>query len=82
MRSGAKLAVREMQLAEAELRIDYFHGSSDAHLRMLAVDRSRLPTPDAWRSRWVMDRPGTFDAFRGSPVGPGVPAWSDRNDPN
>jgi RimJ/RimL family protein N-acetyltransferase len=55
MTSGAKLAVREMQLAEVELRIDYFHDSSDAHLRVLGVDRSRLPTPEAWRSFYDED---------------------------
>lgn len=47
--------VREMQLAEVGIRIDYFHGASDQHLRTLGVDRSLLPTPDAWRASYEED---------------------------
>jgi RimJ/RimL family protein N-acetyltransferase len=53
--SGPKLAVREMQLAEVDLRINYFHESSDEHLRTLGVDRDKLPTPEAWRSAYEQD---------------------------
>jgi len=42
------LTVREMQLTEVGLRIDYFHNASDEHLLKIGVDRSLLPTPDAW----------------------------------
>ncbi|HVB94721.1 MAG TPA: GNAT family protein [Acidimicrobiales bacterium] len=55
MASEAKLAVREMPLAEVDLRINYFHHSSDEHLRTLGVDRARLPTPEAWRSLYEED---------------------------
>ncbi len=55
MRSEAKLTVREMPLAEVDLRIDYFHHSSDEHLRTLGVDRARLPTPEDWRSSYEED---------------------------
>jgi hypothetical protein len=30
------------------IRIDYFHGGSDDHLRTLGVDRALLATPEAW----------------------------------
>jgi RimJ/RimL family protein N-acetyltransferase len=55
MTSGGKLAVREMRLAEVRIRIDYFHDASDPYLRMLGVDRARLPTPEAWRSFYDED---------------------------
>ncbi|MGH9098163.1 MAG: GNAT family N-acetyltransferase [Acidimicrobiales bacterium] len=55
MSSEPKLTVREMQLAEVDLRIDYFHQSSDEHLRTLGVDRARLPAPEAWRSFYEQD---------------------------
>ena len=51
----AKLTVREMQLDEVDLRINYFHHSSDEHLRRLGVDRARLPDPEAWRSFYEQD---------------------------
>ena len=43
-----KLTVREMHLVDVGIRIDYFHGASDDHLRTLGVDRALLPTPEAW----------------------------------
>jgi RimJ/RimL family protein N-acetyltransferase len=52
---SAQLAVREMQLEEVGIRIDYFHQASDRHLRTLGVDRSLLPTPDAWRASYEED---------------------------
>ena len=50
-----RLVVREMQLAEVGLRIDYFHDSSDEHLQRLGVDRASLPTREAWRSAYAAD---------------------------
>ncbi len=52
---SARLTVREMKLAEVGIRIDYFHRASDQHLRTLGVDRSLLPTPDAWRASYEED---------------------------
>jgi RimJ/RimL family protein N-acetyltransferase len=51
----ARLTVREMRLAEVGIRIDYFHDSSDEHLRMLGVDRALLPTREAWRAFYEED---------------------------
>jgi len=49
------LVVREMQLSEVDVRINYFHDSTDDHLRMLGVDRALLPTREAWRSFYEED---------------------------
>ena len=49
------LSVREMQLAEVGLRINYFHDASDEHLRLLGVDRSLLPTRQAWTASYRED---------------------------
>jgi RimJ/RimL family protein N-acetyltransferase len=64
MQAGApRLRVREMRLAEVDVRIDYFHSSSGDYLRTLGVDRSLLPSRAAWResceadySRPIQDR--------------------------
>ena len=50
-----RLVVREMQLAEVGLRIDYFHDSSDEHLTKLGVDRASLPSKEGWRSSYTAD---------------------------
>ncbi len=42
------LTVREMQLADVGIRVDYFHDASDEHLRTLGVGRSLLPARQAW----------------------------------
>lgn len=55
MTIGSKPVVREMQLAEVDLRIDYFHRSSDEYLRKLGIDRARLLRPEAWRSFYEED---------------------------
>jgi RimJ/RimL family protein N-acetyltransferase len=55
MPTPSRLVVREMQLAEVGLRIDYFHDSSDKHLLTLGVDRASLPSREAWRSTYVAD---------------------------
>jgi len=47
--------VREMILEDVNIRIDYFHGSSDDHLRMLGVDRALLLTPAQWRDFYEQD---------------------------
>ncbi|HEV7208423.1 MAG TPA: hypothetical protein VGN54_06770 [Mycobacteriales bacterium] len=51
----AGLAVREMHLAEVDLRIDYFHDSSDEYLQRLGVDRALLPARAAWREFYETD---------------------------
>jgi hypothetical protein len=53
MNAEQALTVREMQLGEVGVRINYFHGSSDEHLRMLGVDRALLPTRDAGCTRRI-----------------------------
>jgi RimJ/RimL family protein N-acetyltransferase len=52
---GSDLDVREMALDEVGIRIAYFHGSSDADLERMGVDRALLPTPDAWRALYEED---------------------------
>jgi RimJ/RimL family protein N-acetyltransferase len=49
------LTVREMTLAEVGVRIDYFHDSTDDHLRLLGVDRDLLPSRAAWREFYEAD---------------------------
>lgn len=49
------LTVREMQLADVEIRINYFHDASNDHLRMLGVDRALLPTREAWNAFYEED---------------------------
>lgn len=44
-----------MQLAEVDLRIDYFHDSSDEYLQRLGVDRALLPARAAWREFYETD---------------------------
>jgi RimJ/RimL family protein N-acetyltransferase len=44
-----------MQLAEVDIRINYFHDASDEHLRLLGVDRSLLPTRKAWAASYRED---------------------------
>lgn len=53
MSSG--LSVRDMTLADVGIRIEYFHGASDGHLRTLGVDRSLLPDRQAWRAFYEED---------------------------
>jgi RimJ/RimL family protein N-acetyltransferase len=50
-----QLRVREMQLAEVAIRIDYFHTASDDHLLTLGVDRTLLPSREAWREFYEAD---------------------------
>jgi RimJ/RimL family protein N-acetyltransferase len=50
-----RLRVREMRLSEVDIRINYFHDASDEYLRVLGVDRSLLPTRQAWRSFYEED---------------------------
>lgn len=47
--------MREMQLTEVDVRIDYFHDSSDDHLLKLGVDRASLLSREAWRSFYAED---------------------------
>lgn len=55
MTTDRSLAVREMRLEEVGIRIGYFHGASDDHLRVLGVDRALLPTPEAWQASYKED---------------------------
>lgn len=55
MAGEPKLNVREMQLSEVGIRIDYFHDSSDDHLRILGVDRASLPSREEWLSFYEDD---------------------------
>jgi hypothetical protein len=55
MQTPPGLVVREMQIAEVGIRIDYFHDSSDQYLLMLGVDRASLPSREAWRSSYEED---------------------------
>lgn len=47
------LLVREMDLGESELIIDYFHGSTPEYLEVLGVDPTRLPSPERWRETFA-----------------------------
>jgi RimJ/RimL family protein N-acetyltransferase len=49
------LTVREMELADVDVRIDYFHNASDDHLRMLGVDRTLLPSREEWHQFYETD---------------------------
>lgn len=49
------VVVRELRFEEVAVRINYFHGSDDDHLRRLGVDRNRLLTPAAWHSWYEGD---------------------------
>jgi len=49
------LVVREMELAEVDLIIDYFHSAPSEHLEILGVDPTRLPSPDRWRQHYAAD---------------------------
>src|SRR5436190_17135263 len=49
------LVVREMELAEVDLIIDYFHSATSEHLEILGVDPTRLPSPDRWRQHYGAD---------------------------
>jgi RimJ/RimL family protein N-acetyltransferase len=44
-----------MQLSEVGIRVDYFHNSSDDHLRTLGVDRGLMPSRAAWREYYEAD---------------------------
>ena len=47
------LVVREMAVEDADLIIEYFHGSTPEHLELLGVDPTRLPPPERWRERYA-----------------------------
>jgi RimJ/RimL family protein N-acetyltransferase len=44
-----------MQLSEVGVRINYFHDASDEYLHVLGVDRSLLPTRQAWHAFYEED---------------------------
>ncbi len=47
--------VREMELAEVGVVIDYFHGSTPEHLELLGVDPTRLPGRSQWQQLYEQD---------------------------
>ncbi len=49
------LGVREMELAEVGVIVDYFHSASPEHLGLLGVDPARLPAPEQWRRHYEME---------------------------
>jgi len=49
------VSVRQMELAEAQLVIDYFHTATPEHLELLGVDPTRLPEPDRWMDTYAAD---------------------------
>ncbi len=49
------LTVREMRLADVEIRINYFHDASAEYLLAMGVDRTRLPTRAEWRAFYEED---------------------------
>ena len=50
-----KLTVRQMALDEVGIRIDYFHSASEAHLDVLGVDPSKLPSKEDWLHQYEQD---------------------------
>ncbi|HEX9515646.1 MAG TPA: GNAT family protein [Streptosporangiaceae bacterium] len=51
----ANVAVRQMELAEARLIIDYFHSATPEHLELLGVDPTRLPPPARWMEGYAKE---------------------------
>lgn len=49
------LCVRQMELDETEVVINYFHQSTVEHLEMMGVDPSRLPPPARWREFYARE---------------------------
>src|SRR3954463_13216817 len=58
------LVVREMAAGEADLIINYFHGSTPEHLELLGVHPTRLPTPQRWREGFSEPSPRPFESAR------------------
>jgi hypothetical protein len=52
----ANVTVRQMELAEAQLIIDYFHSATPEHLELVGVDPTRLPEPAGWMDGYASDR--------------------------
>ena len=53
--SSNSLTVREMQLGDVDIRINYFHNASDDHLKIIGVDRALLPTREEWGVQYEED---------------------------
>jgi RimJ/RimL family protein N-acetyltransferase len=56
--------VRPMEVTEVDVRIGYFHRSSDQHLELLGVDRDALPSPEEWRRFYEEDHARPLAARR------------------
>lgn len=50
-----ELNVREMQLDEVDVIIDYYHQSSSEDLEAIGIDPTRLPEPEKWLDRYALD---------------------------
>lgn len=48
-----RIHVRPMELDEVGIRIEYFLGASDEFLTTMGVDRTALPTREAWHAAYV-----------------------------
>jgi ribosomal protein S18 acetylase RimI-like enzyme len=59
------LVVREMQLEEVGIVIDYFHTASSEHLQMLGVDPARLPSRSQWKQLYEHDFAQPIETRRG-----------------
>lgn len=55
MSESGDFEVRELDPADIDVRIDYFHGASDDQLRRMGADRALLPEPAAWRESYAAD---------------------------
>jgi RimJ/RimL family protein N-acetyltransferase len=65
--AAGRAVVRPMEIAEVDLRIDYFHDASDSYLTKLGVDRALLPSRETWRESSAKDLaqpPAERDSYR------------------
>jgi hypothetical protein len=53
-----------MELEDFDIRIAYFNEATNEHLDRLGVDRSRLPTPHAWRASFAENLARPLDELR------------------
>jgi len=53
--ANVDVSVRQMELAEAQLIIDYFHTATPEHLEFIGVDPTRLPDPGRWMDAYAAE---------------------------